>query len=244
MNITIGNTVTMTSLELVDFINGNRKEGMAELQHKHFLDKVPLVLGGGCAEFSATYQHPQNKQIYTMYRFPKREACLMAMSYSYDIQAKVFDRMTALETKAIPTPTIPNFEDPYESALAWADQFKQKQIAQKAEIIALEQRDHALATKAQISDKKTATAMNTASQAVKRATSLQIELDQSKLYAMVKRMETANLGKTFNWRILKRFAEELGRPSLDVFDANYGTVKAYHADVWAKAYEIKFNTTH
>lgn len=26
---------------------------------------------------------------------PKREACLMAMSYSYDIQAKVFDRMIA-----------------------------------------------------------------------------------------------------------------------------------------------------
>jgi hypothetical protein len=24
------------------------------------------------------------------YRFPKREACLMAMNYSYDLQAKVF----------------------------------------------------------------------------------------------------------------------------------------------------------
>ncbi len=94
-----GNPVTMTSLELVDFINSQRKEGEAELQHKHFLEKVPLVLGEGCAEFSATYQHPQNKQIYPMYRFPKREACLMAMSYSYDIQAKVFDRMTELEER-------------------------------------------------------------------------------------------------------------------------------------------------
>lgn len=31
------------------------------------------------------------------YRFPKREACLMAMSYSYELQATVFDRMTELE---------------------------------------------------------------------------------------------------------------------------------------------------
>ncbi len=94
---TESNTVTMSSLEMVEYINSQRKEGEAELQHKHFLDKVPLVLGEGYAEFSATYQHPQNKQIYPMFRFPKREACLMAMSYSYDLQAKVFDKMTALE---------------------------------------------------------------------------------------------------------------------------------------------------
>jgi hypothetical protein len=34
------------------------------------------------------------------YTFPKREACLMAMSYSYELQAKVYDRMTALEEQA------------------------------------------------------------------------------------------------------------------------------------------------
>jgi hypothetical protein len=102
----VSKTVTMSSLELVDFINSQRKEGEAELQHKHFLDKVPLVLGEGYAEFSATYQHPQNKQIYPMFRFPKREACLMAMSYSYDLQAKVFDRMTELEAQQAPAALI------------------------------------------------------------------------------------------------------------------------------------------
>jgi len=91
-------TITMTSLEMVEFINSQRKEGESELRHDHFLVKVPKVLGeGGLPNFRDTYIHPQNGQTYQYYRFPKREACLMAMSYSYDLQAKVFDRMTALE---------------------------------------------------------------------------------------------------------------------------------------------------
>ena len=89
--------VTMTSLEMVDYINSQRQVGDSVLAHSDFLKKVPQVLGQGHGNFSDTYQHPQNKQIYPMYRFPKREACLMAMSYSYELQAKVFDRMTELE---------------------------------------------------------------------------------------------------------------------------------------------------
>lgn len=90
------NAITMTSLELVDFINGERGEGEAILAHSDFLKKVPQVLGGGAGNFSFTYRDVQNKER-PCYRFPKREACLMAMSYSYDLQAKVFDRMTVLE---------------------------------------------------------------------------------------------------------------------------------------------------
>ena len=95
--LTLIHTVTMTSMELVEYINTQRGEGAAVLAHSDFLKKVPQVLGGGHGNFSDTYQHPQNGQTYPCYRFPKREACLMAMSYSYELQAKVFDRMTELE---------------------------------------------------------------------------------------------------------------------------------------------------
>lgn len=91
--------VTMTSLELVDFINLERRAtGEAHLAHYDFLKKVPMVLKGGEGNFSSSYKSAQNKDL-PCYVFPKREACLMAMSYSYEIQAKVFDRMTALEKK-------------------------------------------------------------------------------------------------------------------------------------------------
>lgn len=65
---------------------------------------------------------------------------------------------------------------------------------------------------------------------------LQIELDQSKEYITIKRMEKLNPKQHFNWRLLKRESERLHKPSKDTFDQNYGTVKAYHVDVWESLY--------
>lgn len=79
--------VTMTSLELVDYINSQREPGdSAVLRHRDFMAKVPNVLGeGGSDKYRGVQVHPQNGQTFSVYRFPKREACLMAMSYSYDL---------------------------------------------------------------------------------------------------------------------------------------------------------------
>lgn len=99
-----GQQVTMTSLELVDFINSQRGEGESELRHDHFMAKVPKVLGENQApKFLGTSHYINgagNKVPRQIYIFPKREACLMAMSYSYELQAKVFDRMTELEASS------------------------------------------------------------------------------------------------------------------------------------------------
>ena len=37
---------------------------------------------------------------------------------------------------------------------------------------------------------------------------------------------------------MKKAGLELGITPFDVYDANYGTVKAYHKDVWIKAYAL------
>lgn len=59
--------------------------------------KVPKVLGDEQSpKFSGDYTDDKGRT-YPCYYFPKREACLMAMSYSYELQAQVFDHMTALE---------------------------------------------------------------------------------------------------------------------------------------------------
>jgi hypothetical protein len=93
----VDGSVAMTSLELVEFINTFRKaqaaqagqefpsKGFAELQHKDFLEKVLIVLETS-AEFSADLPDSYGRAR-KGYRFPKREACLMAMSYSYELQA-------------------------------------------------------------------------------------------------------------------------------------------------------------
>jgi len=133
------NQVTMTSLDLVDYINIHRQEiatvekPFVELRHDHFMAKVPKVLGEeGLPKFRDTYTNPQNGQTYPCFHFPKREACLMAMSYSYELQAQVFDRMTAME-EALKQPValLPDFTNPAEAARAWAEQFEAKQLAQQ-----------------------------------------------------------------------------------------------------------------
>ncbi|NIG13004.1 Rha family transcriptional regulator [Pantoea sp. Al-1710] len=108
------NVPTMTSLEVVDFINQVREQKASDeaikypcskypkLLHKNFLQKVPKVLGLSSAKFLADDNFATGKGAVSsrqIYKFPKREACLMAMSYDYDAQARVFDRMIELEER-------------------------------------------------------------------------------------------------------------------------------------------------
>lgn len=133
--------VTTTSLQLVEYINYLRKEenplGYEELLHKNFLAKVPQVIKGGGLEFKLSYKSLQNKDL-PMYVFPKREAMLMAMSYSYEIQAVVYDAWEKAEKALLKSSiiTLPNFLNPAEAAKAWAVEYEQKVESQKQLAIA------------------------------------------------------------------------------------------------------------
>ncbi len=130
--------VTMTSPEIVDFINAHRQavatieKPYKELRHDHFMAKVPQVLGEKAAPiFLGTdiYTNGTGGTVQRqIYRFPKREACLMAMSYSYELQAQIFDRMTAMENH-IAAQNLPSYaiDDPIERAKKWIEEEKQKQ---------------------------------------------------------------------------------------------------------------------
>lgn len=90
--------LTMSSLEMVSYINSTRKAGDAEVRHDNFLPKVTRVLGGIAAlKFQGYYKGANGKQS-PLYNFPRREAMLMAMSYSYELQAQIFDAWEAAET--------------------------------------------------------------------------------------------------------------------------------------------------
>lgn len=103
---------TMSSLEMVDYINTERQakaeeEGMSfpckkyrKLRHDSFMAKVPKVLGENQSpKFFGDYIDGKGRA-QSCYHFPKREACLMAMSYSYELQAKVYDYMEELDRQA------------------------------------------------------------------------------------------------------------------------------------------------
>ncbi|WP_224554355.1 Rha family transcriptional regulator [Pectobacterium versatile] len=108
-SLIVNSVPTMSSLQMVAYINDERKskakaEGLSfpckkyrVLQHKHILAKAPKVLGEEhSAKFLAQYKDSTGRDL-PCYQFPKREACLMAMSYSYELQAAVYDYMEELD---------------------------------------------------------------------------------------------------------------------------------------------------
>lgn len=138
--ITANTLPTMTSLEIVEFINNHRQANgnNTVLAHSDFMRKVPEVLGEeGSRNFSDTYTHPQNKQTYPCYVFQKREACLMAMSYSYDLQAEIYDRMTAMEQMVLQPKLPSNFKEALQFLIEAEEQKEQLafQVVQQQQVI-------------------------------------------------------------------------------------------------------------
>lgn len=212
--------MSMTSLEIADLV---------ESRHDSVKRTIERLANQGVIELPPSVEIPTATKPASVYRFSgergKRDSIIVVAQLSPEFTARLVDRWQELERKS--GLAIPDFSNPAAAARAWAEQYEARQIAE--------------ATKAEIGSRREATAMNTASQAVKQANKLAIELDRSKEYATVKRMEMLYHGQKFNWRLLKSAAAEMGIPSIDIFDANYGTVKAYHADVWREAYALEIS---
>lgn len=57
MNLVISDSLTMTSLEMVEFLNSQRGPDESELRHDNFMAKVPQVIGSERAlKFQGTYE--------------------------------------------------------------------------------------------------------------------------------------------------------------------------------------------
>lgn len=91
---------TMSSLELVTLINEAREDGKKQLLHKNFIVKIESHPGIDSAKFLAQYKDASGRMS-KCYQLPKREAELMVMSESLDVQAKVYDRMAELEQRPV-----------------------------------------------------------------------------------------------------------------------------------------------
>lgn len=165
-----------------------------------------------------------------LYMIGKRDSYVIVAQLSPEFTARLVDRWQELEAKT--SLAIPDFSNPALAARAWAEQYEARQLAEQSAALAI-------ATKAEIGSRREATAMNTASQAVKQVNKLEAALDKSKEYATIKRMSMCYHGQKFDWRLLRDVSADIGKPPIDVFDANYGTVKAYHCEAWEQAYAVE-----
>lgn len=208
---------TMTSREIADLTSKRHDNVKSDIQ------KMVTELEIDVLTIQGIYFDSMNRK-QTEYHLDRDLTDCLLTGYSAKARMAVIKRWRELEGH-IAAPALPNFADPIEAAEAWIE-------AKKAERLAI-------ATKAEIGTRREATAMNTASIATRRASKLERDLDRSKEYCTIKRMSMLTHGQAYNWRLLKSASQDMGIPPIDVFDANYGTVKAYHADVWMEAYGLE-----
>ena len=229
-SIVLGSEVlTMTSREIAELCEKRHDNVMADCRKlADFYAQTYSPEKSGEFVKSATYTDSTGRGL-PCFELNK-QACLdLVTGYSLPHRHAVNRRWQELE--AAQHKAIPDFTNPAAAARAWALEYEAKEQAEERARIAI-------ATKAQIGSSREATCMATASAAVRKANSLQRQLDRAKDYATVKRMQMLYHGQRFNWRLLRDASAEMGIAPVDVFDANYGTVKAYHADVWMAAYAV------
>lgn len=139
----------------------------------------------------------------------------------------------------IQTPALPDFSNPAEAARAWADAYEAQQLAQATAKAALAERDHAIKTKAEIGTRREATAMATASSAVRQLEKARQQIGDSRLYKQVKAIPW--ITEVFSVRTnalysqigkrLTAIGKERDMPPIEIENSEYGTVKAHHVDV-------------
>lgn len=112
--------------------------------------------------------------------------------------------------------------------------------SKRSEQLALEQRDQAIATKAEIGSRREATAMATASAAVRKVMHLENELGRGCQHATVTAVEKAARRSFGNqgFRPLKNWCDSHGVSTPKVQDSRFGWVRSWPAAAWAAVYQI------
>ena len=223
MQLSIVSTQTMSSREIAELVESRHSDIVRSI--------VRLMSNNVISGYAPTaYTHPQNGQTYECYYLNKRDSLVVVAQNCPQFTARIVDRWQELEAQQKPSFSLPNFMNPAEAARAWALEFE-------AKLVAIEERDHAVKTKMQISDKKTATAMATASAAVRETNKLKEQLGFCSKQATVIAVEKATHQK-FNWTKLKAWCKQNNNQPVSVPDARFGEAKAWPAGAWLDCYGI------
>lgn len=200
-------------------------------EHKHVLrDCLTMLdeLGLDPKGYAQDWTHPQNGQTYSEYLLPKDLVETLITGYSIKLRYQVIQRLHELENLLKPNVMLP--QDIPTALRALADTHEQLQQAQF-------EREIAVKTKAHISDKKTATAMATASNAVRENQRLKEKIGQSKRNATVLAVERIT-GKNYKWQALNKWCKAHGVKPQKVQDDRFGRVNTYPSQAWFDTYGV------
>lgn len=157
----------------------------------------------------------------------RRDSIIVVAQLCPEFTARIVDRWQELEAKAAQPPV----------ALTRMDILKLAMESEEARLKAEAERDHAIATKAQISDRKTATAMATASAKAREVKRLEHALGYSTRHATILQVEK-KLKREFDYHPLRRWCNQQKVTPERVPDKRYGDVVAWPAEAWMVVYGV------
>ncbi|HBO8851187.1 Rha family transcriptional regulator [Pseudomonas aeruginosa] len=223
-----GQAVTMTSREIAELTGKQHKHVIRDIREMlDALEKDGPVLGH--------VREDKDSRGYTENFHLDRELTeTLVTGYSIPLRHKVIRRLHELEEQ-VAQPAIPQTLP--EALRLAAD------LAEECQQLAAE-RDHAIATKAQIGSRREAQAMAVASSAVSQVRRLEDELGRGTRFATVTAVEIATGTKyPFNAYVhLRKWCKANGVQPEIVPDRRFGEVKAWPAGAWAAVYQIDLAT--
>jgi phage anti-repressor protein len=131
--------------------------------------------------------------------------------------------------------------NPHALPITYADALRQLANEVEQKELALAQRDKAIRTKAQIGNRREATAMATASIAVRRQHQLEDQLGNGQNYKSARSIpwiDTYFVRSKGMWSTIGKklvlMSDDMSLPPKKIEDSKYGTVNTYHVDVIAR----------
>ncbi len=203
-------------------------------QHFHVkrdIEKMLADLGEDPSKSGCTYLDGQNRQ-QTEYLLDREHTDCLLTGYSAAMRMAVIKRWRELEAQVA---------QPRE--LSRMELIQLAMAAEQEKLLITAERDQAVATKAEIGSRREATAMATASAAVRRANQLEAELGRNTRHATVTAVESAlgiHLGKQ-GFRPLKKYCKDNGITPEKVPCPRYGKVVAWPAAAWDHVYSINLS---
>lgn len=221
--------LTMSSREIAE-LTGKRHDNVTADIRSMLVDLKKDVL-----TFQGIYFDSMNRQ-QTEYLLDREHTDCLLTGYSTPMRMAVIKRWHRLEAQQGGV----SF-DTDEGKLLMIQELASKQLALIAENRQIaEQRDEAVRTKAHIGAKREATAMATASAAVRKVMCLENELGRGCQHATVTAVEKA-AHRSFGsqgFRPLKNWCDSHGVSAPKVQDPRFGWVRSWPAAAWAAVYQI------
>ena len=207
---------------------------LCEKEHRNVKRDSEVMFQGlqlDALNFEHIYLDSMNRQ-QTEYLLDEELTMTLVTGYNIVLRNRVIKRWKELELQA----SLPSYaiDDPIERAKKWIEEEKQKQLA-------IQERDHAIATKAEIGSRREATAMSTASKYKRKAEKLEALVDESQSFATIKKVQSLT-GGTYDTYELRRYSKAQGLEIQKAEDANYGSVNSYHKDAWLAVYNINLSS--